>query len=111
VLLVRQPRFVLALHVVSLHIISGIAGRMAAAIKRMLRAAGGCHEQQSEDDPLSSDHDGETPNIGCCGRQDGLPPRMISAHRFPLTIALSMLAGQPVSVQAPPIRRLLMGLC
>ena len=38
------------------------------------------------------------------------PVIMISAQRSPLTIALSRLAGQPVSVQAPARSRLGMGL-
>src|SRR6185436_21039595 len=43
-------------------------------------------------------------------RQVGLSEAIASAHRVPLTMALSRLGGHPVSVQAPATSKLAIGL-
>ena len=108
---VREASFVLAFHIIPFHISLSESLWIASTLVGAGRAS--CeHQHDCSEDKTSREGflHGNRSTIGCGARQADVFEVIASAQRLPLTMALSRLGGQPVSVQAPPTSRLAIGL-
>ena len=108
---VREASFVFTFHIIPFHISLTKPLRIAPALIGTGRAP--CeHQHDCSENKTSRERflHGIRSTIGCGARQADVPEVIASAQRLPLTMALSRLGGQPVSVQLPANSKFGIGL-